>query len=629
MSSAIIGGVHLSISNNNSIEVGVSMNQKKIFLVILVISSVGLGTFLTPSHRVFAASRTESIKTLNTLKIKNSNQQSDEGLVPDDNLKHVINKTLNRDKDTVITKADLESLTSLDAYEKNVQSIEGLQYCINLRELKIGTTYAYPDYTMVNTIDSLKPLEKMISKDKLEILQAGNLEITDFSPLKDFKNLKFGFLKSYFGDQTVTKIDDCNGSSYTLKIPCKNIDGTFMEPYDKSGGVYDKANDTITWSREDILKHSTHGTGNELGMDQHKIPLEFKSPDLNKYNVRFELCLNVKTPGREVGELLESLFQNRNPHQWALADTVTAEQIADSKAKLDALTDKDVFYEDNDVTKELHRKDLLIWYDRADIMFKDKQETLKLFWNNNENSGKLAPNISQADVDKVTADITTGSNKLEDGTTKTQLLDYVQKAQAILNGSPTNKSEYDTKGTINLQAPLNGSLTLNTNDLPSSLSFDPVAIDYSQDTTLLGQVTSIAGSKSNSTKIEVTDRRGTKSGWQLELEQIDKFKASDGTALDGAQLTIETDKVTNQYGTVPTSGIGGTGVNTPTTLVPNQKIVLLKANAPQTTPLNKSGEGDGISTMNIQKYQLIIPGLTSKKATTYSTQLEWTFSDTI
>lgn len=175
-----------------------------------------------------------------------------------------------------------------------------------------------------------------------------------------------------------------------------------------------------------------------------------------------------------------------------------------------------------------------------------------------------------------------------------------------------------TTGQVTLQAPANDAVTLDTTKLPKDLNFGSSEIQYA---TAIDQIATADGNQTSTpttTDLEVTDDRGTKDGWKLELEQAQQFTSTKkNTELTGAALKIDTSDVTNVGGTKPTGGqINQTGY----VLTPKTAVEILKADV---------GEGDGISTMTINKYDLNIPGNAPKESDTYTTTLTWTFSDTI
>jgi len=105
--------------------------------------------------------------------------------IPDPNLAAVIRRTLGKEKGEVITQADMEKLTSLDAQDWSIRNIAGLEYAINLIELQLqggGTGKREND----NQISDLTPLANL---SKLEVLYLYHNQISDISPLANLTNL--------------------------------------------------------------------------------------------------------------------------------------------------------------------------------------------------------------------------------------------------------------------------------------------------------------------------------------------------------------------------------------------------------------------------------------------------------
>lgn len=182
-------------------------------------------------------------------------------------------------------------------------------------------------------------------------------------------------------------------------------------------------------------------------------------------------------------------------------------------------------------------------------------------------------------------------------------------------GTPTK-----TNGTVTLQAPTQGAITLDTTKLPSTLNFGSTEIKYTADVDQIATDNVGQTPTPTTTTVEVTDNRGDNTkGWKLELGQANQFISAKGKKeLDGAQFNITTSDVTNVGGVTPTDG----QIKQTFSLTPGEKnaVTLLAA---------KKGEGDGISTMKITKYDLNVPGTSHKESDTYKSSLTWTLSDTI
>ncbi|WP_370221670.1 Ig-like domain-containing protein [Cytobacillus sp.] len=94
--------------------------------------------------------------------------------IPDMNLKAALNYLLYKIPGADITRSELESFETLDLSGKDIQSLEGLQYAVNLKELSLR----YNNY-----IEDLGPLSTLHNLKKLFI---GGNQIKDLTPLQDF-----------------------------------------------------------------------------------------------------------------------------------------------------------------------------------------------------------------------------------------------------------------------------------------------------------------------------------------------------------------------------------------------------------------------------------------------------------
>lgn len=126
-------------------------------------------------------------------------------LVPDMNLKTVINQYFSRSEDTEITKSDLENIkgyiySDISSLGKYICSMEGLQYATNMTELLIENNLL----TNMEQLISLKKLNTLFLNNNLitvvpdlsnmtnltSLLLNGN-EIKDISTISSGKNLRF------------------------------------------------------------------------------------------------------------------------------------------------------------------------------------------------------------------------------------------------------------------------------------------------------------------------------------------------------------------------------------------------------------------------------------------------------
>ena len=94
----------------------------------------------------------------------------------DDNLKIAINEELGESDDYEPTEGDMESLTSFTADDKEISSLSGLEYAINLETLDLNTNYI----TEISELESLT---------KLQTLNLMANYIEDISVLEDLADL--------------------------------------------------------------------------------------------------------------------------------------------------------------------------------------------------------------------------------------------------------------------------------------------------------------------------------------------------------------------------------------------------------------------------------------------------------
>jgi serine/threonine protein kinase len=102
---------------------------------------------------------------------------------PDSNLEKSVHEALGIPAETEILAADLQTLTTLDVSQRQIASLEGLQYAVNLSQLTADG----------NAISDLTPLSYL---GHLRALYLSDNEISDLSPLMRLKNLKTLYLEN-------------------------------------------------------------------------------------------------------------------------------------------------------------------------------------------------------------------------------------------------------------------------------------------------------------------------------------------------------------------------------------------------------------------------------------------------
>ena len=106
--------------------------------------------------------------------------------IPDTNLRVVIADSLGKASDAPITQAEMASLTLLDARNKNIRDLTGLEFATNLTVLDLGGAFVGGAWVNSNEISNLSPLSNLTS---LERLYLDNNSISDVTPLSNLIRL--------------------------------------------------------------------------------------------------------------------------------------------------------------------------------------------------------------------------------------------------------------------------------------------------------------------------------------------------------------------------------------------------------------------------------------------------------
>ena len=215
-----------------------TLQYKKVVASTLLVI-LGLNNFYTASVHADT-----TILPKNNVSNQVVKEDQDDPII-DDYLHQLINKQLGKSVLAPITKKELATITELNVDNQKIHSIEGLEYCTQLKTLKIGAPLVGGEGES-NTISDISPLSKLTN---LTILQAGKLQITDFSPLKNI----IGNLRNFFSNLNCQTIVNENkyyndDGTFSMKNPVKGLDGQTVPPKSISNnGVYDSTTNTIKW----------------------------------------------------------------------------------------------------------------------------------------------------------------------------------------------------------------------------------------------------------------------------------------------------------------------------------------------------------------------------------------------
>jgi Leucine-rich repeat (LRR) protein len=100
---------------------------------------------------------------------------AEESIFPDNDLEEAIREAIEKPEGDILP-IELEGLTSLQASEKGITDLTGLEYCTNLADLNLWDNHIRD----ISAMDSLKNLTH---------LNVGHNQIKDVSPLNSMHNL--------------------------------------------------------------------------------------------------------------------------------------------------------------------------------------------------------------------------------------------------------------------------------------------------------------------------------------------------------------------------------------------------------------------------------------------------------
>ena len=122
----------------------------------------------------------------------------EKGIELDSTLAKAIRAELGLSSDHTLTLEDLESVTSISAWDYEIVSIKGISYLINLEELNLSTNYVtdisemaqLPNIRMINICNGyIMEIPDFSKCDKLDALYLGGNMIEDLTPICNIPNL--------------------------------------------------------------------------------------------------------------------------------------------------------------------------------------------------------------------------------------------------------------------------------------------------------------------------------------------------------------------------------------------------------------------------------------------------------
>lgn len=395
-----------------------------------IITSLMLSTTLLGSALAITLQGHEGILS-NVSETKVHADQNQEVNIPDENLKAAINQQLGQTENSKITTENLSTITTLNANNRNIKSLEGLQYCVNLTKLVIGTRGIMATGNENNNITDLSPLKNLTH---LKDLVAGELNITNFSSVKNLP-LEYGraLPKSNLSNQTKTINAEVNDDgSFTFKNPCVNIDGTIMAPDADTlrEGTYDPVANEIRWT--DVSQSFNKDYKSSLLKDIYYCQLSFSSHEAYRPSVNLTLEVTKDTQLGLAYKETSALFYKDNLDYFShLNPSVTQEKLDRAKAAVDSLPEEATLplQSGKTITKTMFQN----YVGLASAYFNAQKDTDNLFEGSNPETNHLAAGVTRQKIDdcKKTAD------QLTEGYTKTEMETKISKAYSLLQTEST------------------------------------------------------------------------------------------------------------------------------------------------------------------------------------------------
>lgn len=238
--------------------------------------------------------------------------------IPDINLKNVILNQLGLPEGSEVTNEQMASLTDLDAMYKGIQSIEGLQYAVNLKVLALRGN-SIEDITPLRTLTQLDTLtlkENKISNlsalsglNLLTLLDIGNnpLKNDQTSFLKNLVNIE-QFSSSYTQINDLNFLRNFNKLSKLVAFDSGLVDITPLESCTLLTDIRVPQNNIQDISVLKDLKSVSiaHFEENEI----EKLP-EYFSKSLVYLNLNKNNLLNIKSLSTATNLQIAELNENR------------------------------------------------------------------------------------------------------------------------------------------------------------------------------------------------------------------------------------------------------------------------------------------------------------------------------
>lgn len=206
--------------------------MKRKFIYVLLVASLamnqGLGVKAVEkdiaNETVVTTSEENDLVHKEEVKEEKEEVKNAEEIIPDINLKAEINGILGQDPEANITKEQLATLGDLKLFNSNIKSIEGLQYCKNLKSILIqGTGVDNIDVLVeIPKLQEVELIENKITKvpkfkesNNISTFYLTSSNASDISNIKYLKNLKYLVLLNNNIDD-ITSLKDLSNLEFLI-----------------------------------------------------------------------------------------------------------------------------------------------------------------------------------------------------------------------------------------------------------------------------------------------------------------------------------------------------------------------------------------------------------------------------
>ena len=140
--------------------------------------------------------------------------------IPDDSLRAVILDSLDMASNDTITVSDMQELTRLDAPNKDIRDLTGLEFATSLEVLNLGYEFVNGNYVNSNTISDISPIAGLTNLTGLQL--SGN-SISDIDPLASLTNLTYLELSLELSGNSIADISPLRGLTNLTQLYLSGI----------------------------------------------------------------------------------------------------------------------------------------------------------------------------------------------------------------------------------------------------------------------------------------------------------------------------------------------------------------------------------------------------------------------